>query len=348
MATENKMTYVNMGKSGLKVSRLILGCASYGTRGAKGNQAWRIEEPEALEHIKLAYDLGINTFDTANIYQNGSSEIILGRAIKKYNFPRDEIVVMTKAWGIVSREGENLWGKPDEYLWKKRYVNQGGLGRKHLFESIKKSLERLQLDYVDVLQCHRVDPDTPIEETMQALHDIVKAGYARYIGMSSCWGWQFHKMQAYAKQHNLTEFISMQNLYSAIYREEEREMIPILKDLGVGMIPWSPMAQGYLAKPLDETSLRRQVAEQSTLTKVPFLGAVNKRIQEIAQERQISMAQVAIAWCLSKDFMTAPIIGATSVDKLRDVVGAVHVKLTKEEVESIDNLYEPRGISGHS
>jgi len=342
------MTYVRLGKSGLKVSRLILGCASYGHRGTDGNSAWRIEEPEGLEHIKLAYDLGINTFDTANIYNSGQSEMILGKAIKQFNFPRDEIVVMTKVWGIVSRDGENLWGKPDEYIWKKRYVNQGGLSRKHIFDSIRKSLDRLQLDYVDVLQVHRVDPQTPIEETMEALNDVVKAGHARYIGMSSCWAWQFHKMQAYARERGFAQFISMQNLYNAIYREEEREMTPLLKDLGVGMIPWSPMAQGWLAKPLDATSLRKKVADPSNLQAVPFLEPINKKIEEIAKSHNVSMAQIAIAWCLSKDFMTAPIIGATSVEKLRDIVGAIHVKLTPEEVAAIDEPYRPRGISGHS
>ncbi|KAG9017560.1 hypothetical protein FRB90_000765 [Tulasnella sp. 427] len=213
------MPYARLGKSGLKVSRLILGCMSYGTPEWQG---WVLGEEESLEHIKTAYDFGINAFDTANVYSNGLSEVILGKAIKKYNLPRDEIVVMTKVYGTVARaqSEQGLWGQGFDYLGRRRYANQQGLSRKHIFESVKHSLERLQLDYVDLLQCHRFDYDTPIEETMQALHDVVKAGYVRYIGMSSCYAWQFHKMQNYARQHGLTEFISMQNFHNAIYREE--------------------------------------------------------------------------------------------------------------------------------
>ncbi|KAG8946618.1 hypothetical protein FRC04_011512 [Tulasnella sp. 424] len=344
MSTENKMQYTRLGKSGLKVSRIILGCASY---GSKSQQGWLLEEEKAVEHVKLAYELGINTFDTADIYSNGESEIILGKAIKKYSLPRDEIVVMTKAWGAVSREPGSLWGAPEEKLERLRYTNQQGLSRKHLFAAIKNSLERLQLDYVDLFQCHRFDPNTPIEETMHALHDIVKAGYARYIGMSSCYAWQFHKMQNYARQHGLTEFISMQNLYNPVYREEEREMIPLLQDLGVGMINWSPNAGGNLARPLATQTER---SETGMLTKImagaPFFPNINQRIETIAKNRNISMAQVVLAWSLSKNFITAPIVGTTSLDKLRDSVGAVHVILTEEEVKSIDELYQPQPIFG--
>ncbi|KIO29952.1 hypothetical protein M407DRAFT_21006, partial [Tulasnella calospora MUT 4182] len=217
----------------------------------------------------------------------------------------------------------------------------------HLFAAIKNSLERLQLDYVDLFQCHRFDYNTPIEETMHALHDIVKAGYARYIGMSSCYAWQFQKMQNYARQHGLTEFISMQNLYNPIYREEEREMIPLLQDLGVGMMNWSPNAGGALARPL---SAQTERSETDIMAKVgpviPFLPAINNKVEEIAKARGISMAQVVLAWSLSKNFVTAPIVGTTSLDKLRDSVGAVHVKLTEEEVKSIDELYQPRAVFG--
>ncbi|KIO29955.1 hypothetical protein M407DRAFT_21009 [Tulasnella calospora MUT 4182] len=344
MSAENNMQYVRLGKSGLKVSRIILGCASY---GSKSEQSWILEEEEAVEHIKLAYDLGINTFDTGDTYSNGESERILGKAIKKYSLPRDEIVVMTKAWGAVSREPGPIWASPEEKLDQLRYTNQYGLTRKHLFAAIKDSLERLQLDYVDVLQCHRFDYNTPVEETMHALHEIVKAGYARYIGMSSCYAWQFHKMQNYARQHELTEFISMQNLYNPIYREEEREMIPLLKDLGVGMIPWSPNAGGVLARPLTAQTKR---SEGDTYAKfgpvIPFLPAVNNRIEEIAKNRGISMAQVVLAWSLGKGFVTAPIVGTTSLDKLRDSAGAIHVKLTEEEIKSIDEPYQARAVYG--
>ncbi|KIO29954.1 hypothetical protein M407DRAFT_21008 [Tulasnella calospora MUT 4182] len=344
MTTENHMQYVRLGKSGLKVSRIILGCASY---GSKKEQSWLLEEEKAVEHIKLAYDLGINAFDTADVYSNGESERIIGKAIKKYNLPRDEIVVMTKASVAVSREPGTLWGASDETISRLRYTNQQGLSRKYLFAAIKNSLERLQLDYVDLFQCHRFDYNTPIEETMHALHDIVKAGYARYIGMSSCYAWQFQKMQNYARQHGLTEFVSMQNLYNPVYREEEREMIPLLKDLGVGMINWSPNSGGVLARPLSAQTERSEGDIYSKAGPViSFLPAVNNKVEEIAKARGISMAQVVLAWSLSKEFVTAPIVGTTSLDKLRDSVGAVHVSLTEEEVKSIDDLYQARAVFG--
>ncbi|KAG8926129.1 hypothetical protein FRC02_009194 [Tulasnella sp. 418] len=224
--------------------------------GSKEWQDWVLEEEEGIKHIKAAYDAGVQTFDTANVYSNGVSEIILGKAIKQHNLPRNEIVIMTKVMFVVGKApGVNLavtGEKPDEV----GYVNQRGLSRKHIFESVQASLKRLQLDYIDLLQCHRFDPDTPIEETMQALHDVVQAGYVRYIGMSSCWAYQFQAMQNYALNNKLTPFISMQNQYNLVYREEEREMIPTLKMFGVGCIPWSPLARGYLARPLSQQTLR--------------------------------------------------------------------------------------------
>ncbi|KAG8972941.1 hypothetical protein FRB90_010076, partial [Tulasnella sp. 427] len=199
---------------------------------------------------------------------------------------------------------------------------------------------------------HRFDYDTPIEETMQALHDVVKAGYARYIGMSSCFAWQFHKMQAYARQHSLTEFISMQNFHNAIYREEEREMVPLLQDMGVGMIPWSPLARGFLCRPVKDVSNRTTADPWMFVNgdpeKEPWLADVNERVAEIAKKRGISMAQVALAWSIAKPFVTAPIVGTTSIEKLKDLVAGVNVKLTKEEVDSIDELYKPRAITGHA
>jgi len=211
---------------------------------------WVLPEEQSVEHIKAAYDSGINTFDTADIYSNGLSEVILGKAIKKYNFPREEIVIMTKVYFTVNRTPETIISPktPEDYS----YVNQKGLSRKHIFDSVAHSLKRLQLDYIDVLQCHRFDPETPIEETMQALHDVVQAGYVRYIGMSSCWAWQFQAMQNYAIQNHLTPFISMQNHYNLVYREEEREMMPTLKHFGVGCIPWSPLARGLLTRPITD------------------------------------------------------------------------------------------------
>ncbi|KAG8742958.1 hypothetical protein FRC10_000580, partial [Ceratobasidium sp. 414] len=227
--THKGMTYVRLGNSGLKVSRIIFGFLSYGTPEWS---EWVLREEEGIKHIKAAYDVGIQTFDTANVYSNGLSEVILGNAIKQYKLPRDEIVVMTKVWGLVGRtskerytRGSGIGAGDDAAADAAGYVNQYGLSRK----AMRHSLERLQLDYVDVLQCHRFDHNTPIAETMQALHDVVQVGYARYIGMSSCYAYQFHAMQNYAINNKLTRFISMQNQYNLLYREEEREMVPTLK-----------------------------------------------------------------------------------------------------------------------
>ncbi|KAG8943118.1 hypothetical protein FRC04_003198 [Tulasnella sp. 424] len=372
---ETDMPYVRLGKSGLKVSKLILGCMGY---GSPEWEPWVLGEAEGLEQIKAAYDLGINAFDTADVYSNGLSEVILGKAIKKFNLPREEIVVMTKVWGTVGRAGapSMLFLASQEDLSKQRYTNQQGLSRKHIFDGVKKSLERLQLDYIDLLQCHRFDYNTPIEETMQALHDVVKEGYVRYIGMSSCYAWQcedplfpsstsfgsltysspvhlaVHKMQNYAREHGLTSFISMQNFYNAIYREEEREMVPLLQDLGVGMIPWSPLARGFLTRSIKVETERGKLDQ--TWSKLvngdpdqdTFLVEINNRVSEIAKSKGVSMAQVAIAWALSKEFVTAPIIGTSSVEKLKDLVGGVHLKLTEEEISAIDKSYKARGISG--
>ncbi|KEP50313.1 putative aryl alcohol dehydrogenase [Rhizoctonia solani 123E] len=345
--TENKkMTYVRLGNSGLKVSRLILGLMSY---GSKEWANWVLEEEEAIKHIKTAYEAGIQTFDTANMYSNGESERILGKAIKQLNLPRDEIVVMTKLYPVVGHNPSDHYVGDLQKAEANGYVNQYGLSRKHIFEAIKHSLERLQLDYVDVFQVHRFDYNTPIEETMQALHDVVKAGYARYIGMSSCHAYQFHAMQNYAINNRLTPFISMQNHYNLLYREEEREMIPTLKMFGVGMIPWSPLARGALARPPNESSLRSQSDPFASM--MDKTQASNKeivsRVQQIAKSRGISMAQVGLAWHLSKDCTSAPIIGMTNLENFEDTIGAIHVNLTEEEIKLLEEPYGPRDIVGH-
>lgn len=309
---------------------------------------WVIESQEEMnQHIKEAYEAGIQTFDTANVYSNGKSEIMLGNAIKELGLPRDEIVIMTKVFFTVGREKKFVRQPRDD----EGYINQNGLSRKHIFDSVKHSLERLQMDYIDVLQCHRFDPDTPIEETMQALHDVVKAGYVRYIGMSSCWAYQFHAMQNYAISNNLTPFISMQNHYSAVYREEEREMFPTLKLFGVGSIPWSPLARGLLTRPLkDKSKTKRGKNDLGDLLDRYQESAgterIVKAIEEIANNRGISMAQVALAWILSKDYVTAPIIGTTSLANLRDCIDGVNVKLTEEEIRGIEEHYIPQDVLG--
>ncbi|KAJ3572987.1 hypothetical protein NP233_g2725 [Leucocoprinus birnbaumii] len=370
--SKKNMPYVRLGNSGLKVSKIILGCMSYGTPEWQG---WVLDEAESLKHIKAAYvntaylllaihqtdnlsalctcldryDAGINTFDTANAYSNGLSEVILGKAIKEYKLPREEIVVLTKLFFIVGRTpGESLRSvtNPDQA----GYVNQRGLSRKHIFDSVKKSLERLQLDYIDVLQCHRFDNDTPIEETMQALHDVVKAGWVRYIGMSSCHAWQFSAMQNYAINNKLTPFISMQNHYNLIYREEEREMFPTLKWFGVGSIPWSPIARGLLCRPLTESTIRKETDQfqKGYTVDSPATQEIIKRVEEIAKKKGASMAQISLAWVMSKPGVTAPIVGTTSLNNLHDLIGAVNVELTEEEIKQLEEAYQPVAIFGHT
>ncbi|KAI0260235.1 Aldo/keto reductase [Gloeopeniophorella convolvens] len=340
-----RVPYVRLGKSGLKVSKIILGCMSY---GSPEWQKWVLGEEEGIAQIKFAYENGIQTFDTANVYSNGASEVILGKAIKQLNLPREEIVVMTKLHGVVARTyGERYWGANDGDNFG--YVNQYGQSRKHIFDSVQLSLKRLQLDYIDLLQCHRFDYGTPVEEVMQALHDVVQKGWVRYIGMSSCWAWQFHQMQNYAINNRLTPFISMQNHYSLIYREEEREMMPTLKHFGVGSIPWSPLARGALTRPLGERTLRADNdIWHDTYLKEPSNQEVVKRVEEIAKKHSVSMAQVSLAWTWSKDVVSAPIVGTTSLDKLKDLIAAVDVKLSEEDIKYLEEPYKPTAIIGHS
>ncbi|TFY83804.1 hypothetical protein EWM64_g225 [Hericium alpestre] len=351
---------VRLGNSGLKVSKIILGTMQYGdTRW----QEWVLDEKEAIKHIKAAYEAGIQSFDTANVYSGGESERILGVAIKELQLPRDEIVVMTKLFHAVATE--NIVSKQKQYD-QEGFVNQHGLSRKHIFESVKHSLERLQLDYIDLLQCkrtssqrpisevltqrqgHRFDYNTPIEETMQALHDVVKAGYVRYIGMSSCWAYQFHAMQNYAISHNLTPFISMQNHHSLIYREEEREMFPTLKHFGVGAIPWSPLARGLLTRPVSETSKRGTTDFfVNQYSNGRGTADVIGRVEEVAKKKGIKMAQVALAWSFAKDGVSAPIVGTTSLENLKDLIEAIDVKLTDEEIKYLEEPYQPTNVMGH-
>ncbi|EIW66533.1 hypothetical protein M231_02287 [Tremella mesenterica] len=330
------MKYINLGRSGLKVSQIILGCMSYGVKRPKDNLIWVLEEEEAMKHLKYAYDSGINAFDTADTYSQGDSERILGKFLKKYEIPRESVVIMTKTY---MEFGEKEWYGPAGF------VNNSRLSRKRIFAAVKNSLERLQTDYVDVFQCHRFDKDTPIEETMQALHDIVQAGYTRYIGMSSCWAWQFQLMQQYALHKNLTPFITMQNYHNAIYREEEREMMPTLQHFGVGCIPWSPLGGGALCRPIDTDPTERSKVNNKTFS--PSTQAIIRQVEKIASNRGVTMAQVALAWSISKPFISAPIVGTTSLIKLEDLIKGCELELTVEEVKSIDELYEPMGIMGH-
>jgi len=326
------MEYVRFGNTGLRVSRLCLGMMTY---VSKKWRAWVLEEAEAHAFIKRALDYGINFFDTADVYSVGVSEEILGKTLKAFGVRRDTVVIATKVCNSMSEE-----------------INDRGLSRKHIFDSIDKSLQRLQMDYVDLYQIHRWDYDTPIEETMEALHDVIKAGKVRYIGASSMFAWQFVKAQYLAEAHGWTRFASMQNHYNLIYREEEREMIPFLREQSLAMIPWSPMARGFFSG-----THRKGDWGDTTRAKTDSYGqslyyhdedfAVAERVQEVAKARGVSGSQIALAWVLGKDFVTAPIIGASKPEHLDQAAQAVELKLSPEEVERLEELYQPHRVLEH-
>jgi aryl-alcohol dehydrogenase-like predicted oxidoreductase len=310
-------------------------------------QPWVLEEEPSIALIKQAYDLGINFFDTANAYSNGVSEEILGKALKVHNIPRENVVIATKVFMHVKTPDDagSFGFEPDNF----GNINKRGLNRKHIFEAVEASLKRLQVDYIDLYQIHRWDSTTPIEETMEALNDLVRSGKVRYIGASSMWAWQFAKAQHIADKKGWAKFISMQNLYNLMYREEEREMIPLCADQGVGLIPWSPLAGGELAR-IDET-LRGELLKGF---KTHFTGVDTKdvdknlrlRVQEIADKHGVKMGQIALAWLLSKSGVTAPIIGATKSYQIDEAVAAVKVKLTEEEIKYLEELYQPKNKTG--
>jgi 1-deoxyxylulose-5-phosphate synthase len=326
------MEYVNLGATGLRVSRVCLGMMSY---GAHESREWALDEAEAEPLIREAVEGGITFFDTADVYNGGQSEVVTGRVLPKLFGMREEYVVATKVHGR-TMPGEN--GR--------------GLSRKHIMASIDGSLQRLGMDYVDLYQIHRFDPSTPVRETMQALHDVVKAGKARYIGASSMYAWQFAKLQAAAREAGGTEFVSKQNHYNLLYREEEREMIPQCVDQGVGVIPWSPLARGML------TGNRARGGERST-TRARTDGfadtlyseadfVVVDRLGEVADARNVRPAQVALAWLLAKDGVTAPIVGATKAGHLADAIAGEQLELTAAEIAALEEPYVPHAIAGHS
>jgi 1-deoxyxylulose-5-phosphate synthase len=324
------MEYVKLGLTGLEVSRLCLGCMSYGVPD-RGAHPWSMDEEQSRPFIKRALELGINFFDTANVYSDGTSEEIVGLALKEFTH-RDEVVIATKVHGRM-RPGPN----------------GAGLSRKAIMSEIDNSLKRLGTDYVDLYQIHRWDNGTPIEETMEALHDVVKAGKARYIGASSMYAWQFLKAQHVAERNGWTQFVSMQNYLNLLYREEEREMLPLCRSEGVGVIPWSPLARGRLTRDWDEQSARSETDEFGKTLYAKMADADRKvveRVAEIAAKRDIPRAQVALAWVLQKEPVTAPIVGATKPHHLEDAVAALSVKLTPDEVASLEEPYVPHPIMG--
>jgi 1-deoxyxylulose-5-phosphate synthase len=323
------MKYVKLGRTGLDVSRLCLGCMSYG-EPQRGGHPWSLNEEASLPFIQRALELGVNFFDTANVYSDGSSEEILGRAVAKFT-TREEVVIATKVHGRV-----------------RRGPNGVGLSRKAIMAEIDASLRRLGTDYVDLYQIHRWDSRTPIEETLEALHDVVKAGKARYLGASSMYAWQFAKALLTADLHGWTRFVSMQNHYNLLNREEEREMLPLCADQGVAVIPWSPLARGRLTRDWDDVTERSQTDEfgRTLYDTSDADRVVAERVAKVAQERGVPRAQVALAWLYAKPVVTAPIVGATKPHHLEDAVAAVELQLTPEEIAQLEEPYVPHDIAG--
>lgn len=321
------MEYAQLGKSGLKVSRVALGCMSFGS-SERGHHKWILNDDQAEPIFRLAVESGITFWDTANIYADGTSEEIVGRAINKYS-RREDIVLATKVFGRMHRG-----------------AGGGGLSRKAIIEQLDASLKRLGTDYVDLYQIHRFDVNTPVEETMEVLHDMIKAGKVRYIGASSMWAWQLAKMQHAADMHGWTRFVSLQNQYSLLQREEEREMFGLLADQGVGSIPWSPLAKGRLARPWGSATTRSETDEIARRFFLDSDSAIVEAVQQIAEKRGISMAQVALSWVLRNPVVTAPIIGPTKPEHLSDAVASLSVELTNDEVAALEAEYTPRRQTG--
>jgi aryl-alcohol dehydrogenase-like predicted oxidoreductase len=327
------MDYVNLGSTGLKVSRLCLGCMTYGTSKWRD---WVLNEAESKPFFRRAFELGINFYDTADMYSLGVSEEVTGRAIKEFGPSRDRVVIATKVFNPMSDD-----------------PNHRGLSRKHIFHSIDDSLRRLGTDYVDLYQIHRFDYATPIEETLDALDALVRAGKALYIGASSMYAWQFQKMLSLSSARSLSRFVTMQNHYNLVYREEEREMIPFCQSEGIGLIPWSPLARGFLAG-----GRKKEGFGETTRAKTDDLAqkyyyddsdfAVVDAVTAIAQRRGVPNAQIALAWLLHKPAVTAPIVGASKMYQLEDAVNALELKLDESEIKALEEPYHPHRVLGHA
>ncbi|MER7714104.1 aldo/keto reductase [Streptomyces werraensis] len=322
------MQYVKLGSTGLEVSRVCLGCMTYGDPG-RGNHEWTLDEEASRPLIRQALEAGITFFDTANVYSDGTSEEIVGRALRDFA-RRDDVVLATKVHGRM-RPGPN----------------GAGLSRKAIMTELDHSLRRLGTDYVDLYQIHRWDPHTPVEETMEALHDVVKAGKVRYIGASSMYAWQFSKAQYTAELRGWTKFVSMQNHYNLLYREEEREMLPLCADQGVGVLPWSPLARGRLTRDWDVTTERSATDQFGSTLYQEGDRAIVEAVARVAEARGVPRAQVALAWLLRQDTVTAPVVGAAKPSHIDDAVAAVDLTLTDKELEELAEPYTPHPIAGH-
>ena len=324
------MKHVQLGTSGLRVSRLCLGMMSYGNHS---DRPWVLNEEAAEPIVKAAVDAGITFFDTADVYSNGASEVATGKLLSKF-FKRDEVTVATKVFMPLGK-GPNNWG----------------LSRKHILSAVDASLNRLNMDYIDLYQIHRFDPTVPVEETMEALDEVVRAGKVRYLGASSMYAWQFQQMQFAAERAGTTKFISMQNHLNLIYREEEREMLPLCRATGVGVIPWSPLARGFLTGNRERDGVKLTTrAETDSFADTLYVDSdfdVVDVVREIASKRNLPAAQVALAWLLQKDGVTAPIIGATKLSHLHDAVASLKLQLTADEVQALEAPYVPHRILGH-
>ena len=322
------MNYVNLGKTGLKVSRLCLGTMTYGSSRWR---PWVLDEDASRPFFRKAIEAGINFFDTADMYSVGMSETVVGRALREFT-RRDDVVIATKVFFPMGPG-----------------PNDRGLSRKHIMLAIDASLRRLSTEYVDLYQIHRLDAQTPIEETLEALHDVVKAGKALYAGASSMYAWQFAKMLKVAESHGWTRFVSMQNHYNLIYREEEREMIPLCIDEGIAVIPWSPLARGFLAGNRSRATERAKtddIAQGFYVADSDF--TIADRVADVAKKRGVSAAQIALAWILNKPGVTAPIVGASKISQLEESIAAVDIKLDPSEMQSLEELYQPHPVLGHS
>ncbi|MBP0458053.1 aldo/keto reductase [Streptomyces montanisoli] len=322
------MRYTRLGNTGLEVSGITLGCMSFGAPD-RGTHSWSLGEEASREIIKQALDAGITTFDTANVYSAGSSEEITGRALKDFA-RRDDVVIATKVFNRM-RPGPN----------------GAGLSRKAILTEIDNSLRRLGTDYVDLYQIHRWDPATPIEETLEALHDVVKAGKARYIGASSMYTWQFAKALYTADLHGWTRFVSMQNHYNLIYREEERDMLPFCADQGIGVVPWSPLARGRLTRPWDARTARSDTDEFGKTLYHPEDRTVVERVADVAGKHGVNQAQVALAWLSHQPVVTSPIVGVTKAAQLADAVASLDVVLGQDEIALLQEPYRPHEVAGH-
>ena len=332
-AIQRVMEYGKLGSTGVTVSRICLGMMTY---GSKSWRQWILEEDDARPFVKAAIEAGINFFDTADVYSLGVSEEITGKLLKEYGLTRDEIVIATKVFNPMSKD-----------------PNDKGLSRKHIMQSVDRSLKRLGTDYIDLYQIHRFDPHTPIEETVTALDDVVRAGKVLYLGASSMYAWQFLKMLECQKQNGLARFVTMQNHYNLVYREEEREMIPLCESEGIGLVPWSPLARGFLAgtrKPGDEkgSTLRAQTDDFGRSLYNDADYTVVERVNEVANERGVKPAQIALAWVLSKKAVSSPIIGASKQYQLDDAIASLPIKLSEEEIKRIEEPYTPHPVLGHN